>query len=104
IHAATGAAKAVTKAFYDSKLQHSYFAGCSTGGKQALMEAQRYPEDYDGIIAGAPAVDYTGLMLEFTWNQRALLASQAAYIPASKLPAIAKAVLAECDALDGLAD
>jgi feruloyl esterase len=68
------------------------------------MEAQRYPADFDGIVAGAPAVDYTGLMLEFTWNQRALLASQAAYIPAAKLPAIAKAVLAECDARDGLVD
>jgi feruloyl esterase len=69
-----------------------------------MMEAQRFPEDYDGIVAGAPAVDFTGLMLEFSWNQRALLASSASYIPASKLPLIAKAVLAECDARDGLAD
>jgi len=104
IHVSTIAAKAITRAFYDAPLQKAYFVGCSTGGKQALMEAQRYPDDYDGIIAGAPAVDYTGLMLEFTWNQRVLLASAASYIPASKLPSIAKAVLAECDAQDGLTD
>lgn len=104
IHAATMAAKAITRAFYDKPAQRAYFVGCSTGGRQALMEAQRFPEDYDGIVAGAPAVDFTGLMLEFSWNQRALLASAASYIPASKLPLIAKAVLAECDARDGLAD
>jgi len=104
IHVATVAAKAVTHAFYDKPLDKSYFVGCSTGGRQAMMEAQRFPEDYDGIVAGAPAVDFTGLMLEFSWNQRALLASEASYIPASKLPLIAKAVLAECDARDGLTD
>jgi pimeloyl-ACP methyl ester carboxylesterase len=104
IHVGTVAAKAVTQAFYEKKLEKSYFAGCSTGGKQAFIEAQRYPEDFDGIVAGAPAVDYTGLMIEFNWNERALLSSPEAYIPASKLPLIAKAVLAHCDAQDGLAD
>ncbi len=104
IHVATVAAKGIAKAFYDKPLERAYFVGCSTGGRQAMMEAQRFPEDYDGIVAGAPAVDFTGLMLEFSWNQRALLASAASYIPATKLPLIAKAVLAECDARDGLAD
>jgi len=104
IHAGTEAAKAVAKAFYAAPLERAYFNGCSTGGRQALMEAQRYPNDFDGIIAGAPAVDFTGLMLEFTWNQRALLASKDGYIPAGKLPAIAKAVLNACDAADGLKD
>ena len=104
IHVATVAAKAVTQAFYEKQLQKSYFVGCSTGGKQAFIEAQRYPGDFDGIVAGAPAVDYTGLMIEFNWNERVLLASPEAYIPSSKLPLIAKAVLAHCDAQDGLAD
>ncbi len=104
IHVGTVAAKAVTQAFYEKKLAKSYFVGCSTGGKQAFIEAQRYPEDFDGIIAGAPAVDYTGLMLEFNWNERVLLESDATYIPASKLPLIAKAVVAQCDAQDGLKD
>jgi feruloyl esterase len=104
IHVATVAAKAVTQAFYAKRLEKSYFVGCSTGGKQAFIEAQRFPEDFDGIIAGAPAVDYTGLMIEFNWNERVLLDSPATYIPSSKLPLIAKAVLARCDAQDGLAD
>jgi len=51
----TRVAKEVVKAFYGKETQHSYFTGCSNGGRQALMEAQRFPEDYDGIIAGAPA-------------------------------------------------
>ncbi len=104
IHVGAVAAKAVTRAFYEKDLAKSYFVGCSTGGKQAFVEAQRYPEDFDGIIAGAPAVDYTGLMLHFNWNERVLLASNAGYIPASKLASIAKAVAAQCDAQDGLAD
>lgn len=104
IHVGTVAAKAVTQAFYERRPEKSYFVGCSTGGKQAFIEAQRFPEDFDGIIAGAPAVDYTRLMIEFNWNEKVLLASTAGYIPSSKLPLIAKAVLARCDAQDGLAD
>ena len=104
IHVATVAVKAVAQAFYEKRLERSYFVGCSTGGKQAFIEAQRFPDDFDGIIAGAPAVDYTGLMIEFNWNERALLSSAAAYIPSAKLPLIAKAVLAQCDARDGLTD
>ena len=104
IHVATIASKEVIKAFFPDLLQRSYFVGCSTGGKQALMEAQRYPDDYNGIIAGAPALDYTGLMLQFTWNQRALLRSLDSYLPAAKLSLVAKAVARQCDASDGVAD
>ncbi len=104
IHVATVAAKAITQAFYEKRPEKSYFVGCSTGGKQAFIEAQRFPDDFDGIIAGAPAVDYTGSMIEFNWNERVLLESPDAYIPASKLPLIAKSVLTRCDAQDGLAD
>lgn len=104
IHVATVAVKAVTQIYYEKQLDKSYFVGCSTGGKQAFIEAQRFPDDFDGVVAGAPAVDYTGLMIEFNWNEHVLLESQAGYIPSSKLPLIAKAVLARCDAQDGLVD
>jgi len=46
------------------------FVGCSTGGKQAFVEAQRFPDDFDASSSGAPAVDYTGLMIEFNWNEK----------------------------------
>jgi hypothetical protein len=104
IHEMTRVAKAVTKAYYGNKLQHSYFAGCSNGGRQALMEAQRFPEDYDGILAGAPANLWTGLLTKALSDAQALTLDPASYIPSSKLPAIARAVNAACDAQDGVAD
>ena len=58
----TRVAKAVVQAFYGKSQQRAYFAGCSDGGREALMEAQRYPEDYDGILAGAPANYWTRLL------------------------------------------
>jgi feruloyl esterase len=68
------------------------------------MSAQRYPEDYDGVIAGAPANDWTGLMLGFTWNAQAQLASADSYIPPTKAAAIQAAVNQQCDKIDGVAD
>ena len=59
IHEMTRVAKEAVRAFYGKTPQRSYFAGCSDGGREALMEAQRYPEDYDGILAGAPANNWT---------------------------------------------
>jgi len=97
-------AKLIVKAFYGSGPQRSYFASCSNGGRQALMEAQRYPRDYDGIIAGAPANDFTRILLGFAWNTQALLNNPASYIPASKLNAIEAAALAACDGRDGVND
>src|SRR5262249_13225224 len=94
---------ALIGAYYGRQPQHSYFAACSNGGRQALMEAQRYPEDYDGILAGAPANSWTHLLTNALANSQAL-AAEGAYIPASKLPAIAQAVNAACDAQDGVAD
>jgi hypothetical protein len=104
IHEMTRVAKAVTKAYYGNKLQHSYFAGCSNGGRQALMEAQRFPEDYDGILAGAPANLWTGLLTKALSDAQALTLDPASYIPSSKLPAIARAVNVACDAQDGVTD
>ena len=104
IHEMTLKAKAIIDAFYGDNLQHSYFASCSDGGREALMEAQRFPEDYDGILAGAPANFWTHLLVDAMWVNLATTLDQASYIPAGKLPAIGAAVLAACDAQDGVAD
>jgi feruloyl esterase len=104
IHEMTLKAKAIIDAFYGDNLQHSYFASCSDGGREALMEAQRFPEDYDGILAGAPANFWTHLLVDAMWVNQATTLDQASYIPASKLPAIGAAVLAACDAQDGVTD
>jgi hypothetical protein len=105
IHEMTQDAKLVVKQFYGKHpLQHAYFASCSNGGRQALMEAQRFPGDYDGIIAGAPANYWTHLVTSAIWQLQATLNDSASYIPAEKLPAIAKAVDAACDASDGVSN
>ncbi len=104
IHETAAKAKAIIQAFYGDAPKHSYFSSCSNGGRQALMEAQRYPEDYDGIIAGAPANYWTHLMTNALSNVQALLADPASYISAAKLPAIEAAALAACDANDGVKD
>ena len=104
IHLMTQIAKTLVTNYYGSSVQHSYFSACSNGGRQALMEAQRYPEDYDGIIAGAPANYWTHLLAGSIWNAQALALDPASYISAKKLPAIAGAVNDACDKLDGVAD
>jgi feruloyl esterase len=104
IHLMTVQGKAITTAYYGSAPRKSYFSSCSNGGRQALMEAQRYPEDYDGIIAGAPANDWTHLMTSAVKNSAATLRDPSFYIPAEKLPAIQAAALAACDKLDAVAD
>jgi len=102
-HLVTVAAKGVIAAYYGHPAAHSYFSSCSNGGRQALIEAQRYPEDYDGLVVGAPWNYQSHSNAGFVWDAQTLRAPGAA-IPASKLPAINKAVLAACDANDGLAD
>ena len=104
IHETADKAKAVIGAFYGQGPHHSYFASCSNGGRQALMEAQRFPADYDGIIAGAPANFWTHLLAAAVFDTQATLADPGSYIPARKLPAIQAAVLSACDALDGVKD
>ncbi len=103
VHLTAVAGKTLTEAFYGSAPRHAYFTSCSNGGRQGLMEAQRFPGDYDGIIAGAPAYNWTGLFTGFVWNAQAL-SRPGATILAAKTPAIAAAVLADCDRLDGAAD
>jgi feruloyl esterase len=104
IHEMTRISKAAAEAYYGSAPRRSYFASCSNGGRQGLMEAQRYPEDYDGILAGAPANDFTHLLTNALSNAQALTSEEGSYIPASKIPALARVVNAACDAQDGVAD
>ena len=107
VHESAVAAKAVTAAFFGTPARYSYFSGCSTGGYQALMEAQRYPADFDGIIAGDPGNNRTNLNLAFLWNylanhrpgddRRQILSNE-------DLRLINRAAVAGCDRLDGVAD
>jgi hypothetical protein len=104
IHVMTTLAKLVVQKFYGDAPTRSYFAGCSDGGREALMEAQRYPADYDGILAGAPANYWTALLSLGAEVTKALSATPGAFIPQAKIPAIAQAVNAQCDKQDGVAD
>ena len=104
IHEMTSIAKAAISAFYGSNAKHSYFVGCSNGGRQALMEAQRYPDDYDGILAGAPANNWTRLLTTALWSMQALGNDPESYIPAPKWKAVEAAVNHACDANDGVKD
>jgi len=104
IHETAEQPKAIIRAFYGEAPKHSYFDSCSNGGREALMEAQRFPADYDGIIAGAPAASFTHILAAFTLDIQATEDDPASYISSAKLPAIGSAVLSACDALDGLKD
>jgi len=103
VHEMTLKAKAIAEAFYRSAPRLSYWNGCSTGGRQGLKEAQRFPADYDGIVAGAAANPRTRLSSWQIWLSQGVLPPEN-YIPASKYPVIHKAVLDACDAADGLKD
>jgi feruloyl esterase len=104
VHEMTVQAKAIVAAFYGSAPRLSYWTGCSSGGKQGLTEAQRFPADYDGIVAGAPANFWTHLMAGGLWIGQATLKDPASYIPREKYSVIHKAVLEACDASDGVKD
>jgi feruloyl esterase len=101
IHLMTERSKEMVAAYYGTAAKKSYFAACSDGGREALMEAQRFPADYDGILAGAPAYNWTALVTTGLKNSQALLAKPESYIPESKLKAISTAVLAACDGKSG---
>jgi feruloyl esterase len=104
IHEVAAQSKTIILALSGRSPAKSYFSSCSNGGRQGLMEAQRFPEDYDGIIAGAPSLDPTKIGAGYAWNLQALEVTPGSYIPASKLPAIESAVLDACDARDGVSD
>lgn len=102
-HLVTVAAKGVIAAHYGKPARYSYFSSCSNGGRQGLIEAQRYPGDFDGLIIGAPWNYQSHSNAGFVWNAQALSAPGAA-IPATKLPAITAAAMQACDGTDGLKD
>lgn len=103
-HEMTLTAKAIINEFYGSGPRYSYWNGCSTGGRQGLMEAQRFPDDFDGIIAGAPANPRTRLGAWHMWLGHAALKDPASRLPADLYPVIHRAVLDACDAKDGVTD
>ncbi len=116
VHLTVNAAKTLIRAYYDTAPRYSYFEGCSTGGREGLMEAQRYPLDFDGIVAGAPVLYYQELNAGHTWLlQRTMLNDFAGNLAhdadgngsmesLNKLDVLADAVLAKCDANDGIED
>lgn len=106
VHLTAVAAKALIRAFYGQAARHAYFSGCSDGGREALIEAQRYPEDFDGIIAGAPAMVFSVQNSLFhAWQARSNTdAKGRPILIAARLPILHDAVLAACDKRDGQAD
>ena len=101
VHLTATTAKRLAARYYGRPVAYSYWDGCSTGGRQGLIEAQRFPADFDGIIAGAPVLNFVDTMVVALWNAKAL---DAAPISLEKLKVVADAVYAKCDAADGLAD
>ena len=104
VHEMTVTAKALIAAYYGTGAKLAYWNSCSNGGRQGLMEAQRYPDDFDGIVAGAPAANWTGRSLASLWVAQAVHKDEASYIPPAKYPLLNRAVLEACDALDGVRD
>jgi hypothetical protein len=101
VHLTATTAKSITAEYYARPVSRSYWNSCSNGGRQGLIEAQRYPEDFDGLVINAPWVSQTGFTIGALWNQKAM---SAAPLTAGKLNALAGKVLEKCDAVDGLKD
>ena len=101
VHVTALTAKRISQAYYDALPRKSYFDGCSTGGRQGLISAQRFPEDFDGIVNGAPVLDFSGTMIDYLVNQRALAAAP---LSPAKLRLVADAVYSRCDGVDGVKD
>jgi hypothetical protein len=97
----TDVAKAIIMALKSNSPRRSYFQGCSDGGREALMEAQRYPRDFDGIVAGSPANYWTHLFTGFVWDQNALAAISSGNLSQADLAVVSNAMLAQCAGHDG---
>ncbi len=104
VHETAVAAKATIKAFYGNAPTRSLYVSCSTGGRIGLMEAYRYPQDYDGISAMAPANPMVPLMVSSLWTGAATMKDPASSIPPAKFALVQKAALEACDANDGVKD
>jgi feruloyl esterase len=101
VHVTAVTAKEVANRYYAQPVAKAYWSSCSNGGRQGLLEAQRYPEDFDGIVANAPWVDQTGFTIGALWNQRAFAET---HVSADKLAVVADRAMQVCDAVDGLRD
>ena len=101
VHLTAKTTKEITKDYYSKSISHSYWNSCSNGGRQGLIEAQRFPDDFDGVIANSPWVDQTGFTVGAMWNQKAL---SAVSLTPAKLAMVADKVMEKCDSIDGLKD
>ena len=101
VHVTAETAKKVATDYYSQPITFSYWNSCSNGGRQGLLEAQRYPDDFDGIVANAPWVDQTGFTIGAMWNQKAITEAP---IGADTLTLVANAAMAKCDGIDGVKD
>ena len=101
-HEMSVTAKAIIESYYGKSASLSYWSGCSAGGRQGLKEAQLYPKDFDGIVAGAPAANFTGRAAQAIWTSQAVTIDQESYLTPAKYRTLHNAVLAACNALDGV--
>ena len=108
VHRTAETAKYLVHEYYSRDAHHAYFAGCSTGGRQGLMEAQRFPDDFDGVVSGAPVFDWTRVLAAGVKNAQAAFPDPASLakpiVTADNLKLVQDSVLKTCDALDGVAD
>ena len=103
IHDMTVVGKALTTAFYGTPPKYSYFVGASTGGRQGLSEAQRFPDDYDGIVSGCPAINFDRFQMGSLWGIVVQMAANDR-IPQAKFRAVNQAFITACDEVDGVKD
>ncbi len=101
VHLTARTTQDITKQYYGKPISRAYWNSCSNGGRQGMMEAERFPDDFDGIVANAPWVDQTGFTIGAMWNQKAL---SAAPVTPAKLALVGEKIMAKCDAIDGLKD
>ena len=101
VHLTARTAKSIIALYYDHPPTYSYWDGCSTGGRQGLMSAQRFPADFDGIVAGAPVLNFTDTQMAYIWNNQALARTP---LSETTIAQVGEAVYERCDAVDGLED
>lgn len=108
VHRTTEVAKAIVREYYGREAEHSYFYGCSNGGRQALMSAQRFPDEFDGIVAGAPAHNFSGVLAAFAYNMQRIFPDPGnltdPVITAQNRELLESEILRKCDSLDGVED
>src|SRR5207244_2712281 len=97
-------AKALIQAYYGKRPAYSYWNGCSTGGRQGLMAVQRFPDEYNGLVIGAPAINWDRFIPSELWPQLVMTTTAGGPVSAAKLTAVTKAAVAACDLMDEVAD